>query len=173
MITVELVTLEANGVRLEPMALEHAPELAQAARDGALWNLRVTSVPGPGEETAYVRSALEMRAAGSRMPFVVRELPSGKVIGSTSYHDIISDVDRVEIGYTWYAKSRQRTSVNTGVQAVAADARVRDARHARSSDFAPTTSTTRRKQRSCGWARNATESSATMRCAATARCATR
>jgi RimJ/RimL family protein N-acetyltransferase len=113
MIKVEPVTLELNGVRLEPMTAPHAADLALAAQDGALWNIRVTSVPGPGEEGAYVDMALGMREAGSRMPFVVRELSNGRIIGSTSYHDIMPGIDRVEIGYTWYAKSCQRTHVNT------------------------------------------------------------
>lgn len=113
MIKAEPVTLELNGIRLEPMAASHAPELAVAAQDGELWRLRITSVPAPGEETAYVNTALQMREAGTRLPFVVRDIASGKVIGSTSYHDILPAVDRVEIGYTWYGKSAQRTHVNT------------------------------------------------------------
>ncbi len=113
MIRVEALTLELNGVRLEPMTAGHAPELARAAQDGELWNIRVTSVPAPGDEAAYVDTALQMRDAGSRMPFVVRELGGGTIIGSTSYHDIVAPIDRVEIGYTWYAKSWQRTHVNS------------------------------------------------------------
>lgn len=113
MIRVEPVTLELHGVRLEPLDASHAAGLALAARDGELWKLRITSVPNPGDETAYINTALEMRVAGSRLAFAVRELSSGKIIGSTSYHDIAPNIDRVEIGYTWYAKSWQRTHVNT------------------------------------------------------------
>lgn len=113
MIRPEPTALELNGVRLEPMAAIHAADLARAAADGDLWNIRVTSVPAPGEEAAYVDSALSMLAAGSRLPFVVRDLRSGTIIGSTSYHDIVPAIDRVEIGYTWYGKSWQRTHVNT------------------------------------------------------------
>ncbi|HEY8607633.1 MAG TPA: GNAT family protein [Noviherbaspirillum sp.] len=113
MIRPEPVTLELNGVRLEPMSAAHVLDLARAARDGELWKIRVTSVPAPGEEAGYVDSALAMREAGSRLPFVVRELGSNQVIGSTSYHDIVPTIDRVEIGYTWYGKSWQRTRVNT------------------------------------------------------------
>jgi N-acetyltransferase len=113
MITVESITLESNGVRLEPMTASHVEDLARAARDGELWKLRVTSVPAPGEEDAYVQNALNMREAGTRLPFVVRDLSSGRIVGTTSYHDIVPEVDRVEIGYTWYAKSVQRTHVNT------------------------------------------------------------
>jgi RimJ/RimL family protein N-acetyltransferase len=113
MIEVEPVTLELNNVRLEPMIASHAADLALAAQDGELWNIRVTSAPAPGEEIAYVDTALQMREAGSRLPFIVRELATGKLIGTSSYHDIMPSVDRVEIGYTWYVKSAQRTHVNT------------------------------------------------------------
>ncbi len=107
------VVLELHGVRLEPMAANHAPGLVRAAADGALWELRVTSAPAPGEEENYIETALRMQSEGSRLPFVVRELGSGNIIGSTSYHDIAPAVDRVEIGYTWYAKTWQRSHVNT------------------------------------------------------------
>ena len=111
--SVDPVTLEWNGVRLEPMAAEHAAALSHAAADGALWRLRVTSAPAPGEEAAYIATALRMHDEGSRLPFVVRELRSGTLIGTTSFHDILTTVDRVEIGYTWYAKSWQRSHINT------------------------------------------------------------
>lgn len=113
MITVTPTTFASPYVRLEPMTTEHVSALAQAAADGALWNLRVTSVPAPNETQAYVDKALSMQAAGNRLPFVVREMMGGLIIGSTSYHDIINEVDRVEIGYTWYAQSWQRTHINT------------------------------------------------------------
>lgn len=118
MITLQPVTLEFNGVRLEPLAPAHSANLALAAADGALWNVRVTSVPRPDEAAAYVNQALAMRDAGTRLPFVIRELSGGKVIGSTSYHDIVTDIDRVEIGYTWYAQSWQRTHVNTSCKLI-------------------------------------------------------
>lgn len=111
--SVQPVTLESHGVRLEPMVADHAAALARAAADGARWRVRVTSVPAPGEETGYIKTALRLQAEGSRQPFVVRELGSGEIIGSTSFHDILPSVDRLEIGYTWYAKSWQRSHVNT------------------------------------------------------------
>ena len=106
-------TLEAPPVRLEPMQTEHAPDLEAAARDGELWKLRITSVPAPGETHDYIAQALQGEAAGHMLPFVVRDLPSGRVIGSTRYHDIVPAIGRLEIGYTWYARSWQRTHVNT------------------------------------------------------------
>lgn len=110
---VEPVILRARGVRLEPLAPAHEAGLAAAAADGELWKLRVTSVPEPKDTRAYIETALEGRAQGHRFAFAVLDDSSGKVLGSTSYHDILSAVRRVEIGYTWYAKSVQRTHVNT------------------------------------------------------------
>ena len=113
MIRVDPVTLEFNGVRLEPLAPHHLDGLRAAARDGELWNLRVTSVPAPGEAAAYVENALKGQADGHMLPFVVVDEASSRVIGSTRYHDIVPVVERMEIGYTWYGKSWQRTHVNT------------------------------------------------------------
>jgi RimJ/RimL family protein N-acetyltransferase len=110
MIHVEPVALEFNGVRLEPLSLEHVDGLRLAALDGELWNLRVTSVPEPHRTQAYVHTALDTK---DRVPFAVVDSSSGRVLGTTSYHDILPAVDRVEIGYTWYAKSVQRSHVNT------------------------------------------------------------
>ena len=102
-----------NGVRLEPLALEHEEGLRAAAADGALWKLRITSVPEPQDTRAYIENALQMRADGNRFAFAVLDDATGEVLGSTSFHDILPAVKRVEIGYTWYRKSVQRSHVNT------------------------------------------------------------
>jgi RimJ/RimL family protein N-acetyltransferase len=107
------VVLERGSVRLEPMTEEHVPGLRRAAADGALWELWFTVVPEPDETEAYVAAALRGLDAGHMLPWAVRDLESGAVIGSTRYHDMVTEIDRVEIGYTWYAKSWQRTHVNT------------------------------------------------------------
>lgn len=109
----EPVTLRAGGIRLEPMSADHAAGLDAAAADGELWTLRITSVPAPGETPAYIATALKGHDDGHMLPFVVIDEASGQVIGSTRYHDIVPAVERLEIGYTWYGKSRQRTQVNT------------------------------------------------------------
>jgi RimJ/RimL family protein N-acetyltransferase len=109
----EPCVLEAATLRLEPMSLDHEGGLEAAARDGELWNLRVTSVPAPGETTAYIAAALQGQAEGHMLPFVARDTATGTVIGSTRYHDIVPAVERLEIGYTWYGKSWQRSHVNT------------------------------------------------------------
>ncbi|MEY4345490.1 MAG: hypothetical protein RL032_1322 [Pseudomonadota bacterium] len=110
---VEPTTLSARGVRLVPLTLEHEAGLKAAAADGALWNIRITTVPEPEHTRKYIEDALAMREAGNRFAFAVTEEATGKVLGSSSYHDIVPALKRVEIGYTWYAKSCQRTHVNT------------------------------------------------------------
>jgi RimJ/RimL family protein N-acetyltransferase len=110
---VEPVTLSARGVDLVPLALEHEDGLRAAAADGALWNIRVTSVPEPEQTRNYIENALATREAGNRFPFAVLENATGKVLGCTSYHDIVPAVKRVEIGWTWYGQSSQRSHVNT------------------------------------------------------------
>ena len=110
---VEPVTLRDRGIRLEPLALAHEDGLRAAAADGALWNLRVTSVPEPENTRKYIEDALRMRDDGNRFAFAVVEDATGTVLGTTSYHDILPAVKRVEIGYTWYRQSVQRTHVNT------------------------------------------------------------
>lgn len=113
MALVQPVTLSARGIVLVPLGPEHEAGLLAAATDGALWNLRVTSVPAPEETTKYIQDALAMRDAGTRFAFAVLDEASGRVLGSSSYHDILPAVKRVEIGYTWYALSVQRTHVNS------------------------------------------------------------
>ena len=111
MIDVRPVALTDGRIRLEPMSLDHVNALKAAAADGQLWNLRVTSVPAPEDTRGYVERALAMK---DRLPFVVVDLENGnRIVGSTSYHDIVPAIDRVEIGWTWYARSTQRSHVNT------------------------------------------------------------
>lgn len=109
----EPCTLESSRVRLEPMLPAHAGALETASRDGELWKLHVTSAPAPGDGAAYVASALEGYERGHMLPFIVRDVANGAIIGSTRYHDIVPEVERLEIGYTWYAERWQRTHVNT------------------------------------------------------------
>jgi RimJ/RimL family protein N-acetyltransferase len=110
---VEPVTLKARDLALVPLSLDHEEGLRAAAADGELWKLRITSVPEPHETRAYIEAALQGREAGHRFAFAVTEAGTGTVLGSTSFHDILPAVKRVEIGYTWYAKRCQRTHVNT------------------------------------------------------------
>ncbi len=113
MISLTPTTLEGHGVRLEPLTPQHEAELSAAVRDGELWKLWYTVVPEPANMAKYIADALAGHSAGTMLPWAVRELASGKVIGSTRYHDVVAAIARVEIGYTWYAASFQRSSVNT------------------------------------------------------------
>lgn len=113
MIETDPVRLEGHGVRLEPLTHEHRDALVAAASDGKLWELWVTSVPRPEETEAYIEQALAGQRDGHMLPFAVRELISDTIVGSTRYHDIGPEIDRVSIGYSWYAERWQRTHVNT------------------------------------------------------------
>jgi N-acetyltransferase len=113
MISVRPIELEGYGVRLEPLDPKHERDLQSAAVDGALWELWFTSVPAPTETRAYIETALAGQKEGRMLPWAVRELAAGAIVGSTRFHDIAANIDRVEIGYTWYGKSWQRSYVNT------------------------------------------------------------
>lgn len=113
MINPRPITLEGGGVRLEPLTEQHRDGLVAAAGDGKLWELWFTAVPNPDQAAKYIADALAGQQAGTMLPWVVRDLDSGDIVGTTRYHDIIANVDRVEIGYTWYAKRMQRTKINT------------------------------------------------------------
>jgi len=110
------VTLESERLRLEPLSHAHLDGLLAAAADGELWNLRITSVPEPQDTAAYIETALKQYEQGHRLAFAVIDKASGKVLGTSSYHDIVPAVERLEIGFTWYAKSVQRSHVNTTVK---------------------------------------------------------
>jgi RimJ/RimL family protein N-acetyltransferase len=113
MIDIAPATLEGRGVRLEPLSHEHRRDLQAATNDGRLFELWYTVVPRPEEMESYIANALNGFEAGHMLPWAVRELTTGTIIGSTRYHDIVAPIDRVEIGYTWYGRSWQRTHVNT------------------------------------------------------------
>jgi N-acetyltransferase len=112
-ITVAPVTLEGHGMRLEPLTSDHGEALQAVVLDGRLWELWYTRVPEPAEVASYIAAAIAGQQAGHMLPWAVREIRTGTIIGCTRYHDIMADIDRVEIGYTFYAKRWQRTHVNT------------------------------------------------------------
>ena len=107
------IVLEGQGVRLEPLAAAHVEAIEAAAADGKLWELWFTTVPEPGKTRAWFETAIAGQEAKHMLPWAVRDLKSGAIVGSTRYHDIVLPADRVEIGYTWYAKRVQRSHVNT------------------------------------------------------------
>ena len=113
MITLAPITLEGHGVRLEPLSANHRDGLVAAATDGRLWELWFTSVPEPDQAATYIANALDGQKAGHMLPWAVREVASDTIVGTTRYHDVVPQIDRVEIGWTWYAGRWQRSHVNT------------------------------------------------------------
>ena len=113
MIDPQPATLERDAIRLEPMSQQHHDGLVAAASDGELWQLWFTSVPTPEGTQKYIDDALRGQREGHMLPWVVRDLTTGTIVGTTRYHDIVAPIDRVEIGWTWYASRCQRTGVNT------------------------------------------------------------
>lgn len=113
MITPLPIVLERDGLRLEPLGPDHTAALATAIADGRLWELWFVATSRPEEMANYVETALQGQRDGHMLPWAVRDLSTGEIVGTTRYHDIVSGIDRVEIGYTWYAQSRQRTRINT------------------------------------------------------------
>jgi RimJ/RimL family protein N-acetyltransferase len=112
-ITPQPLVLVGRGIRLEPLTEGHTEALTTAASDGRLWQLWFTAVPAPEKVRDYIADALKGQRDGHMLAWVVRDLASEVVIGCTRYHDIVPAVDRVEIGYTWYAQSHWRSHVNT------------------------------------------------------------
>lgn len=113
MIDVQPAVLEGWGIRLEPLMSGHRDALVAAASDGLLWELWYTNVPPPDGMEGYIAAALQAQKEGHMICWVVRDLRSDSIVGATRYHDIVPALDRVEIGHTWYAQSRQRSAVNT------------------------------------------------------------
>jgi len=107
------VTLQGEYASLEPLSMEHVNDLAEAANDGELWKLWYTFVPSSESIESYIKIALEQFDKRQAMTFIVRETKQGKIIGSTRFLNIDEQHQRVEIGATWYAKSYQRSPINT------------------------------------------------------------
>jgi RimJ/RimL family protein N-acetyltransferase len=110
---IQPITLTGEHAILEPLSLEHLQGIQEAVKDGELWKLWFTSIPSPEKAGEYIKTALDMRENAGAMPFVIREKASNKIIGCTRYFNVDEVNQRLEIGYTWYSESYQRTAVNT------------------------------------------------------------
>jgi len=110
---IEPVSLTGVHALVEPLGRKHEAAVKKAAADGELWKLWYTSVPAPDKTSEWLDIALDMRERQGAMPFVVRDRSSGDVVGSTRYFNVDAINRRLEIGHTWYAKSAQRTAINT------------------------------------------------------------
>jgi len=113
MIELNTVTLEGRGIRLEPLEEHHHDDLVKASADGKLWELWYTVTHDASGMKKYMLDAFKGKADGTMLPWAVRHLATDTIVGSTRYHDVQANIDRVEIGYTWYAQSWWRSNVNT------------------------------------------------------------
>lgn len=109
----EPVTLTGRFVRLEPLAAAHLDDLCAVGLDPDLWRWIPHQVGTREEMRNYIDTALHEQDAGVSLPFAVIDCQSGHAIGSTRYGAINLPNRRVEIGWTWYGRPFQRTSVNT------------------------------------------------------------
>jgi len=107
------VTLTGRHAVLAPLAHDHAAGLAEAVRDGDPWRLWYTRVPPPEEMADAIDWRLQRQAAGWMLPFAVLEPVGLSPVGMTTYCNIDAENRRLEIGYTWYRASVQRTPLNT------------------------------------------------------------
>ena len=107
------VCLTGVHVELKPMSLDNADELAEAVTDGELWKLWFTQIPNSKDAYSYIENALAAKNNSGEMPFVIRNIQTNRIIGSTRFCNVDNQSKRVEIGYTWYRKSAQRTKANT------------------------------------------------------------
>jgi RimJ/RimL family protein N-acetyltransferase len=110
---IEPITLTGSHVRLEPLSLAHQDALIEAASDGELWKLPYTIVPGPETIAEYIGRTLRAQELGLEQPFTIVDLACNQIVGSTRYTVIDEANRKVEIGYSWLARSAQRTSINT------------------------------------------------------------
>jgi RimJ/RimL family protein N-acetyltransferase len=107
------VTLQDSAVSLVPLSHDHHDDLVEAVKDGELWTLWYTLIPGPEGMTAEIDRRLGLQAKGAMLPFTVIDRASGRAVGMTTYMNVDAANRRVEIGSTWYRKSVQRTALNT------------------------------------------------------------
>ncbi len=108
----DAVELQGEHARLVPLSADHADGLRAAARDGDLWQLWYTAIPSPEGMSAEIERRLGLRQIGSMLPFTVFDA-AGRVVGMSTYMNIDAPNRRVEIGSTWYARSAQRSALNT------------------------------------------------------------
>ena len=108
----QTLSLRGQHVQLVPLSPAHEAGLIDAVGPGRLWELWYTAIPSPERMAAEIERRLALHRAGSMLPFTVLDA-QGQVAGMTTYMNIDSVNQRVEIGSTWYAQRVQRTPLNT------------------------------------------------------------
>lgn len=107
------ITLQGEHIKLVPLTAEHCGALMDAVKDGELWKLWYTIVPSPEKMSQEIQRRLDMQTKGVMLPFVIVANVTQQVVGMTTYCNIDANIKRLEIGWTWYSKSVQRTALNT------------------------------------------------------------
>jgi RimJ/RimL family protein N-acetyltransferase len=102
--------LAGKIVELEPLSLEHGPELSAIGLEPSLWEVGVERVTTAEEMNAYIARAI---ADAKTRAFAVRHRATGRLAGATRYMNMELAHRRLEIGSTWYGLEYQRTGVNT------------------------------------------------------------
>lgn len=111
---IQPVTLTGKVIRLEPLSLEHVPNLTIAGQDENIWRYMLYgNIQSEAQMRLWVEDMLARQQTGTDLPFAVIHLASGKAIGATRYLEIHHQDRGLEIGGTWYAAEFQRTAVNT------------------------------------------------------------
>jgi N-acetyltransferase len=109
----EPITLKGQHVTLVPLSAEHQDDLIKAVCDGNLFELWYTPIPSPDKMQMEIERRLKLLEQGAMISFAVISNELGRVVGLTSYMQIDPVNHRLEIGSTWYAKSVQRSALNT------------------------------------------------------------
>jgi RimJ/RimL family protein N-acetyltransferase len=109
----EKASLKGRYVRLEPLSEIHSGELSEAVADGKLWELFVTLVPRVADIDAFIEDAIAAHNSGDGLAFATIDKASGRVVGSTRFMKTNLANKRLEIGFTFIAKSYQKTMINT------------------------------------------------------------
>jgi RimJ/RimL family protein N-acetyltransferase len=109
---IEPYAVEGRHVALVPLERDHEPALIEAVEDGRLWDIWYTSVPSPDGMRSEIERRLGLADNGTMVPFTVLDA-DGRVVGMTTYMNVDAANRRLEIGYTWYRRSVQRTALNT------------------------------------------------------------
>ncbi|MEQ4723118.1 GNAT family protein [Nonomuraea sp. B19D2] len=112
--------LENDVVRLEPLTLDHIPDLfAAGGGDEEVW--RWLSVPVPRSADELAKIARGLVSDDKHVPFAVVVKESGRAVGWTTYGDVPGFDESIEIGWTWYGRAVWRTAVNTNCKLLLID----------------------------------------------------
>lgn len=109
----EEITLSGQRAQLEPLRIEHAPALWEAGQNPGNFEFFFRRIASLADIEAFIEQGLELQNRGVALPFAIRDLESGQLVGSTRFHDFSAPDRAVEIGATWLSSVVWRTRINT------------------------------------------------------------